>query len=1214
MFLECGVVLSHFSEATQKMAPEDIAKLASDRAGIQSEKCVAALRRYLRKASVSDFSAESLQPALQEIPFFQLHPGSIQPVISALVGVRIEAAANAAKLTPETITLTSEVIIRMSSEDVAKHAYQRAGIHGMQYYVAWLRDDSVAQLCGRTYKKDWQREHLSQLFADSQSPYFRANPTHREPITMALVSMRVEADSLAVIDAGNSANEDCDVDLCIAAALRALASVSSHTYSSDTVERRHVRQLAAAALAFTVPSSCTAAERLLPVQVEKRFQHQTPFQQQLVVKFQLHLATLSNLAFESFTSVNPHEPLAAPQLQISNAVEDHSVAEQRSFLTLLPLSPHLASIVLGCSQLNMPAEGIIAAAAILAGGPFWKRGAGEPALRTAVAAVIDEIKAKSKYKESAMNSATFGRIIAQFAPNFKEAVKTELKNEPGLVFFGERGSQFVYFDERVSSSSQSVPASSQFRSADASKCDFSSCVAVVASCIRCINPEHSEKYIYSDFVENMSKLHKVERKTLSAILRQVSTLMYHLNSIDVAQCSWAPSSFADMLRQSQSGHCKFPPMEGWSSEGFNRDDFESVVMQQAKSLGSKCFHVSCDGKVKAAVFRTDGTLCDVSTPLTFDERDPPCTSCTCFSLTEKQIGNSMDLIIRSDDVLSNDTIVIPVPAAVIDIMIKHGSLPVQPACFISIRSPQELSIFGPQEALNFALVEVKQLIQSITEKLTRTPCVVPVNGATLSFGYRFSLGLGLLVASVVPPSDTNVLIISDCYQFMGLTSEKQIPFFNLENLETQLFTAVTVRLQSASTVVPLPLDVYFEPTHVAEPRLPWWTSTQVVDAVIAKMGWPENMNQKFRSIPSPPSGERLACYDLEDVLVWMDSDLGDEVQTRRAAAYMAGELRILAFPPAGAGKPGVSSAKKSAPCSIAYVVFGCASDARIAYETLSGECSDIVHLPVESVFATRQSGTAFRVAFALSHFEQSPSDYATEDTPETTLKPIWYCGRQLFPVNMTCCNHSAWHSDRELSSPLLKAVCCTHHVKRLNVAALRAAKMKLGSFHHTGQTSQLDAAGSGSEQPEGARSLKFWTCCNQPSCDSFQMNEVSSVACPSAFREHLKGYPHLQAKQMFSFCWERHYFASESDQLEALKHPSAIQFARSRDDNLRPKIQPPSSVIQRAPGGRAASHEYSLVFVDQRHKQEASQRMSAQRRVPFQFGGHLQVVSHNASL
>jgi hypothetical protein len=1204
---------NHSSETMQKMAPEDIAKLATERAGIQSDKCVAALRRYLHQASVSDFSAESLQPALENIPFFLLHPASIQPVISALVGIRIEAAASAAKLTPETITLTPERIKSMSSEDIAKHAIQRAGILGTQHNVAWLRDDAVAQLCGRTHKKDWRREYLSRLFADSQSPYFCANPTHREPIIMALVSMRVEAEAVAVIDAGNSANEDCDVDLCIAAALRALAGVSSHTYSSDSVERRHMRQLAAAALSFTapVPSSCTPAERLFLVQVEKRFQHQTPFQQQLVVKFQLHLATSSSPAFESFKSIIPQQPAAVPQLQMSAAVEGHSVTEQTSFLTRLPLSPHLAAIVLGCSQCNMPAEGIIAAAAILAGGTFWKRGADDPALRTAVAAVIDEVKAKHAIsKESAMNSATFGRIITQFAPNFKEAVKTELKNEPGLVFFGERGSQFVYFDERVSSASQSAPAASQLRSDVVSTRDFTSCVAVVASCICRINPEHSEKHIYSDFVENMSKVHNVERKTLSAILRQVSALMHHFNSIDVEQCTWAPSSFAVMLRQSQSEHCRFPPMEGWSSEGFNRDDFESVVMQQAKSLGSKCYHVSCDGKVKAAVLRMDGTLCDVSTPLTFDERDPPCTSCTCFSLTKKQ-GVSMDLIIRSDEVISNDTIVIPLPASVLDIMIKHGSLPVQPACFISIRSSQELSIFGPQEALKFAVVEVKQLIQSITEKLTRIPCVVPVNGATLSFGYRFSLGLGLLVASVVPPSDTNVLIISDGYQFMGLTSDKQIPYSNRENLETQLFTAVSARLQSVSTVAPLPLDVYFEPTHVAERGMPWWTSAQVVDAVIAKMQWPENMNQKFRSIPAPPSGERLAGYLLEDVLCWIDNDLGDEVQTRRAAAYMAGELRILAFPPAGEGKPDLATAKKSAHCPIAYVVFGCASDARIAYDMLSGECSGSVHLPVETCFTTRQSGTAFRVAFALSHFEQRPSEDVTEDTPETVLKPVWYCGRQLFPVNMTCCNHSAWHSDRELSSPLPKAVCCTHHVKRLNVAALRAAKMKLGFFHHTGHTAQLDAAGSGSEQPEGARGLKFWTCCNQPTCDSFQMNEVSSVACPSAFRQHLKGYPHLQAKQMFSFCWERHYFASESDQLEALKHPSAIQFARSRDEKLRPKTQSPA--IQRAPVGSAAPHEYSLVFVDQRHKQEASQRMSAERRVPFQFGGHLQVVSHYSS-
>ena len=73
-------------------------------------------------------------------------------------------------------------------------------------------------------------------------------------------------------------------------------------------------------------------------------------------------------------------------------------------------------------------------------------------------------------------------------------------------------------------------------------------------------------------------------------------------------------------------------------------------------------------------------------------------------------------------------------------------------------------------------------------------------------------------------------------------------------------------------------------------------NAQVVNAVIAKMGWPYHLNQKFRSIPCPPNGARLAGWDLQDALDWMDSDLGDEKETKRAAEYMAGELRIHAGP------------------------------------------------------------------------------------------------------------------------------------------------------------------------------------------------------------------------------------------------------------------------------------------------------------------------------
>ena len=69
------------------------------------------------------------------------------------------------------------------------------------------------------------------------------------------------------------------------------------------------------------------------------------------------------------------------------------------------------------------------------------------------------------------------------------------------------------------------------------------------------------------------------------------------------------------------------------------------------------------------------------------------------------------------------------------------------------------------------------------------------------------------------------------------------------------------------------------------------TSSQVVDAVIAHMAWPESMNQKFRRIAAPPCGARLANWDVEDALAWMDDGLGDMEQTRAAAHYMIETLR-----------------------------------------------------------------------------------------------------------------------------------------------------------------------------------------------------------------------------------------------------------------------------------------------------------------------------------
>jgi hypothetical protein len=73
-----------------------------------------------------------------------------------------------------------------------------------------------------------------------------------------------------------------------------------------------------------------------------------------------------------------------------------------------------------------------------------------------------------------------------------------------------------------------------------------------------------------------------------------------------------------------------------------------------------------------------------------------------------------------------------------------------------------------------------------------------------------------------------------------------------------------------------------------------WTNAQVVDAVIAEMKWSDQLITAFRKISGPPNGARIADWDLQDALDWMESDLGDEKETRRAAEYMVGALKRIA--------------------------------------------------------------------------------------------------------------------------------------------------------------------------------------------------------------------------------------------------------------------------------------------------------------------------------
>ncbi len=97
------------------------------------------------------------------------------------------------------------------------------------------------------------------------------------------------------------------------------------------------------------------------------------------------------------------------------------------------------------------------------------------------------------------------------------------------------------------------------------------------------------------------------------------------------------------------------------------------------------------------------------------------------------------------------------------------------------------------------------------------------------------------------------------------------------------------------------------------------TSSQVVDAVLAHMEWPENMNQKFRRIAAPPCGARLANWDVDTALAWMDDNLGDMEQTRAAAYYMIEAVRPHAAAPSFPAPPACNP-RRSKPQPIVALV------------------------------------------------------------------------------------------------------------------------------------------------------------------------------------------------------------------------------------------------------------------------------------------------------
>jgi hypothetical protein len=647
-----------------------------------------------------------------------------------------------------------------------------------------------------------------------------------------------------------SSDNEFGLQSCIGVALSVLAHVSSETFKSETSERRHLRQLAMSA----IQTAGLAHEAF-----------QNSSQQKVAQIFQLHLSTLPSLfvamqcvvprelpwestdmahqnsddAFviralahgvsTSTLKTSPRLDTSMSRLQFLAAVDDHGITDQGRILALIPLSPFLSAFILRCSEFDLTNEGLIAAVAIQASGSFWNpeirethRGCRDELLNAAIVSVVEEIRSSNCVsEESAMNAAQLGRIIVKYAPHFREAVKDELRREPGLVFAGQRANQRVYFNESLASTSIVSPRPKTQASVFQNRRDFTSCVAIIMSCIQQIIAGHSQKIPAGNIVKQCSDIHGVQRRTLSSILKQVCSLMSLLNSIDLSKYSMRPNcvSFLDALRQHSSVCGRlYPSLSEWSSDAFlqKHELFESAVLQHFRSSIVECFAVATTGKVKTAMLRSDGTFGSVLTPFVCHQQESACFTFRCVKMSTEQGIAFANLCVLVNGPVSTGTAIIPVPAAVVNVMIKHGSFPVHPACFISIRSPQELSLFGPLDALRVAKVEVRSLIESIVKQLISVPCVIPANSETMSFGHRISLGAGLAVQSVLPPTESNVLILANVPAFLGIKRENQT---SLHEMEIVLMCAMKAKLQSSASLVPLPLELFFDSNFVTSQSL-----------------------------------------------------------------------------------------------------------------------------------------------------------------------------------------------------------------------------------------------------------------------------------------------------------------------------------------------------------------------------------------------------------
>ena len=522
-----------------------------------------------------------------------------------------------------------------------------------------------------------------------------------------------------------------------------------------------------------------------------------------------------------------HDGLIAAEANCDSRLR---LTEAGAAAALLPLTPKLSSFLLECSNSDLFLEGILAVSLATIESQFWltpsdsvssdsgpRRGGAAAGVRHDDAAVkdivasvvgncIEVLKSVGAINEqAAISLSQLGRKLTE-GQGLKlpkdQKLRSVLQGVAGIVFCGDlqsRAGPTVYFSATEASaaacdsSSPGAESSSNVYTAVDKLRESSDLAAGVCALLALW---HTSPPTQSEFQKTCREMSIYPSACIDAIQR-VNCLMRSLWLIDQGQLPQSMSqsslvkqikskSFAD-LKSDLSAAFKFLPIVDHETVRTRATVCTSGVSVALATMGNiaeshfptQTFEIfAAFGECKCRILLPDGSSVPSCVPLKTSLSDFQSCLGVYMSASISAAEGGLNIAGAARAPSSRNTAsplrnaIVCASALAIDTLQATSALPSHPACITSRTSRQEVSVFGPDAAVEAACVSIRDAIAKITPQLAAVPRVWDKETSMLEANHRAIFGQGFNALSVLAPDESNVVEILNAGCYLSIVSGK----------------------------------------------------------------------------------------------------------------------------------------------------------------------------------------------------------------------------------------------------------------------------------------------------------------------------------------------------------------------------------------------------------------------------------------------------------